>query len=325
MKAIQLTALGAPDVLKLIDVPVPKPAADEVVVKVAAAGVNYKDVSMRRGWSITPLQPPYIPGVEAAGVVESVGASVKDVTVGERVAYVALSVGSYAEFAAVKADRLIPVPDDVSLEDAAALTVQGLTAHYLLYEYALVGPGKSVLVHAAAGGMGRLLCQWAKHLGARVIGTTSSSAKAAVAREAGADDVILYNDQDFVAETLRLTAERGADVVFDGVGKSTLPGSLEAVATRGCIVLYGSASGPSEPIAPNELQKRSRTIAGGDLFDFIVQREEMLSRSRQMFAGVRAGWLRQSITRFPLEAAAQAHQLLEDRANTGKVILTVNV
>ena len=214
------------------------------------------------------------------------------------------------------------MPADVTLQTAAAVAVNGMTAHYLLHEYAGVRPGKTVLIHGAAGGMGLILVQWARHLGARVLGTVSTAEKAQLARDAGADEVIRYTEVDFVEEARRLTGGRGVDLVIDGVGRTTLHGSLDCLARRGTAVTYGHASGVPDPLPPLSLIGGSRTLAGGNLFDFIADREEMLTRADAVFAGLRAGWLDlKAETVLPLGEAARAHELLTSRNSAGKIVL----
>ena len=222
---------------------------------------------------------------------------------------------------------MIPLPQDFSFEQGAAFPLQGMTAHYLLHEFRKLKPGDVVLIHAAAGGMGLLLVQWAKHLGARVIGTVSTEEKAKAAREAGASDVILYTKQDFVAEVKRLTNGHGADLIIDGVGKTTFAGNLEAAAIRGNIVIFGAASGPADPIVPNSLMMRALSISGGSLPNFLLSREEFLSRAQAVIKGIREGWLKLKINKvIPLAQASEAHRLLENRQTMGKILLdTENV
>jgi NADPH2:quinone reductase len=320
MKAIRVTAFGGPEVLALADVERPVPGNGEVLVRVAAAGVNYMDVGQRRGRP--GLTVPYTPGGEASGTIEEVGPGVDGVKAGDRVAY-AMVPGSYAEFALVPASRVLAVPADLDLVLAAALPLQGLTAHYLLHEFVPVGKGTTVLVHAAAGGVGLLLTQYATHLGAHVIGTTSSAEKAEKAKKAGARDVILYTQTDFVAEVKRITGGKGADLILDAVGKTTFPGDLEAVRTRGHVVIYGAASGQADPISPNSLSARALTVSGASLLNFIATREELLRRATDVFAGLREGWLKLTIERvLPLAKAAEAHRLIESRTTSGKLLLT---
>jgi NADPH2:quinone reductase len=322
MKAIRVSEYGGPEVLREQEVEVPSVGPGQVLVRLHAAGVNFADVYQRRG-GFGPSQLPFTAGREGAGVVESVGAGVDTVKPGDRVAYAGVH-GSYAEASVVPADRLIPLPADLPFEQAAAFPLQGMTAHYLLHEFRPVKPGMTVLVHAAAGGMGLLLVQWAKHLGARVLGTVSTEAKVQAAREAGADAVIQYTQQDFAAATRRLTGGAGADLIIDGVGKTTFPGDLEAVAVRGHIVVYGAASGPADPISPNELMPRSLTVSGGSMGNYIASRAELLRRAEDVLTGIREGWLRLRIGRvLPLAQAAEAHRLLEGRQSLGKIVLRV--
>jgi NADPH2:quinone reductase len=321
MKAIRVTQFGGPEVLRLQDVDLPAPGPGEARVRLHAAGINFVDVYQRRGTYSGPL--PFTPGREGAGIVESVGEGVREVRPGARVAYTGV-LGSYAEASLVPAERLIPLPDDFSFEQGAAFPLQGMTAHYLIHEYRRPGPGDTVLIHAAAGGMGLLLVQWARHLGARVLGTVSTEEKARAARAAGADEVIRYTQQDFVAEVKRLTQGRGVDLIIDGVGKTTFAGDLEAAAVRGHVVIFGAASGPADPIVPNSLMPRSLSVSGGNLGNYTRTREEMLRRARDVMEGLGAGWLRLNIGRvFPLEQAALAHRLLEGRGSVGKLVLTI--
>ncbi|PJD95017.1 MAG: NADPH:quinone reductase [Parachlamydia sp.] len=321
MKAIVVSQYGGPEVLQLQEVEIAKPGKGQVLVRLAATGVNFIEIYQRRG--TYPKKLPYIPGSEAAGVVEAIGEGVTEFGVGDRVAYVHQS-GAYAEASVVDADSLIPLPADFSFEQGAAFALQGMTAHYLLHEFRKLKPGDVVLIHAAAGGMGLLLVQWARHLGARVIGTVSTEAKAQAAREAGATDIILYTKQNFVEEIKRLTNGHGADLIIDGVGKTTFAGNLEAAARRGNIVIFGAASGPADPIAPNALMVRSLSISGGSLYNYILSRTEMLSRAEAVIKGIQEGWLKLKIDRaLPLAQAAEAHRLLENRQVIGKVILTM--
>lgn len=319
MRAIQISQYGGPEVLKIKDTKIGAPGKGEALIRIEAAGVNFIDIYQRRGTYPVPL--PYIPGLEASGVVEAIGEGVKNVRPGDRVAY-ADKPGSYAEQSLVNAERLILLPSELSFEQGAALPLQGMTAHYLLHEFRKIKPNDIVLIHAAAGGMGLLLVQWAKHLGARVIGTTSTEEKARIAKEAGADEVIIYTKQDFVEEVERLTNKHGADLIIDGVAKTTFPGNLEAAALRGNIVIYGAASGPAEPISPNILMKRSLTVSGGMLFNYILTKEELDMRAQAVIEGVKKGWLKLRIDHsIPLEKAADAHRKLEDRQSIGKIVL----
>jgi len=320
MKAIQVQKPGGPEALTLVDLPVPTPKPNEAVVKIAAAGVNFIDVYFREGRYPSPL--PFVDGQEAAGTVTAVGSEVKSLKVGDRVAYTGI-LGSYAEYAAVPADRLVQVPQGLSDQQAAASMLQGMTAHYLLYSVYPVKKGDTVLVHAAAGGMGLLLTQMAKNLGARVIGTVGSEEKARLAREAGADEVINYSTQDFEAETKRLTASKGVDVVYDGVGKSTFDKSLEVLRPRGYMVLFGGASGPVPPIDPLRLTQRgSIFLARPSLAHFIATREELEKRAGDVLGWIAAGKVKLRIAHtYPLTEAQQAHRDLEGRKTTGKILL----
>jgi NADPH2:quinone reductase len=322
MKAIRVTAFGGPDVLTLADVERPTPKAGEALVRIAAAGVNYMDIGQRAGRRAGQALP-FTPGGEASGTVESVGDGVTDVKPGDRVMY-AMIPGSYAEYATVPATSLVHVPPDIDLVQAAAIPLQGFTAHYLLHDFRTVGPGTTVLVHAVAGGVGLLLTQYATHLGAHVIGTTSSKEKAAKAKAAGARDVIIYTETNFADEVKKITGGKGVDLILDAVGKTTFPGDLEAVRSRGQIVIYGAASGQAEPISPNvALSGRALTVSGASLSNFIPTRADILRRADDLLAGLRAGWLKLTIDRvLPLAQAAEAHTLLESRATSGKLLLT---
>lgn len=327
MRAISIPETGPPNVMQIRDVADPTAGPGEALVRVVAAGVNFADVVMRSGR--IPSALPFVPGVEGAGVVVAVGAGCEDVAVGDRVAWAPVMgagavVGSYAELEAVSADGLVPVPDEIPLETAAAVMLQGLTAHYLVHDKVTVGRGTRVLVHAAAGGMGLLLCRWLSRLGAHVMGTVSTPEKAAHAREAGADDVILYEDEDFAARVLELTEGAGADYVIDGVGRTTFRKNLECLAVQGHVCLYGMASGPPDPISPLELLPKAICVSGGMMTNFLRTRAEVLRKGAEVFEGVREGWLAPPrVTTLPLEEAARAHALLEDRASAGKLVLQV--
>jgi NADPH2:quinone reductase len=322
MKAIQITQYGGPEVLKIQDVQIEKPGRGQALIRLKVAGVNFVDTYQRKG--IYPVNLPYIPGLEGSGVVEAIGEGVSNVKPGDRVAYVH-EPGSYAEQSLVKAEHLILLPASLSFEQGAAFPLQGMTAHYLLHEFRKIKPSDIVLIHAAAGGMGLLLVQWAKHLGARVLGTTSTEEKAKIAKEAGADEVILYTKQDFVSEVKRLTNGHGADLIIDGVGKTTFTGNLEAAALRGNIVIFGAASGPADPISPNTLMRHSLTISGGSLFNYLLSTEELQGRARAVIEGLQMGWLKLRVDSvFPLEKAGEAQQKLEERKTSGKVLLTIS-
>ncbi|MBI3969480.1 MAG: quinone oxidoreductase [Chloroflexi bacterium] len=320
MRAIRLLQTGGPEVLQLEEVPKPEPGAGQALVRLHRAGLNFIDIYFRRGQN--PIASfPYTPGLEGAGVVESLGPGVEGVKVGGRVAYVS-TPNSYAEYVVVPVERLIPVPDGVDWDAAAALPLQGMTAHYLLHSAHETKPGETVLIHAAAGGMGALAVQIAKRMGARVFGTVSTEEKAKIAREAGCDEVILYTQQDFAAEAKRLTGGKGVDFVIDSVGKTTIPKSLEAIRVRGQVIICGSASGPADPIGPNSLQNGAKTLSGSSLAFYTQDREELLWRSGDVFKWYTDGSLRLRIDSvFPLAEAAAAHHHLESRAATGKVLL----
>lgn len=319
MKAIQISEYGESDVLKLKEIKLESPKKGQALIRIKAAGVNFIDIYQRRGRY--PVTLPYVLGFEASGVVEAVGEDVKNVKPGDRVAYVH-EAGSYAEQNIVRAENLIPLPAEFSFEQGAAFPLQGMTAHYLLHEFRKVKPNDVILIHAAAGGMGLLLVQWAKHLGARVLGTASTEEKAQIAKDAGADEVIIYTKQDFVAEVHKLTNKHGADLIIDGVGKTTFQGNLEAAALRGNIVIFGAASGPADPIAPNDLMKRSLTISGGMLFNYLLSTQELMMRAKTVVEGIQKGWLKLRIDQaFPLEKAAEAHAKLESRGTSGKILL----
>jgi NADPH2:quinone reductase len=321
MKAIRAHRLGGPEVLSYEDVPDPEPGPGQALVRVEAAGVNFIDVYFRTGLYKGPV-PPFVLGQEAAGTVIALGSDVTDVAVGDRVAYTGVQ-GTYAELAAVPAARLVKLPEGVSTRQGAAAMLQGMTAHYLTHSTYPLKAGDTCLVHAAAGGVGRLLCQMAKLRGARVIGTTSSEEKARLAREAGADEVILYTEQDFAAEAKRLTGGRGVQVVYDGVGKATFEKSLDSLALRGMMVLFGQSSGPVPPFEPSLLNaKGSLFLTRPSLHHHVVTREELMQRASDVLGWIGEGKLRLHIgLELPLAEAAEAHRSLEGRRTTGKVLL----
>ena len=322
MQAIKVSNYGDATVLKLSNAE-PNPAAGrgQALVRIHAAGVNFVDIYQREGRYAVGV--PYIPGLEASGVVEAIGEGVTGFDRGDRVAYTG-QIGSYSEYVAIDVDKLIKLPRGLSFEEGAAFPLQGMTAHYLLHEYRKLGPGDVVLVHAAAGGVGLLLVQWAKHLGATVIGTVSTDDKARVAKEAGADHTIIYTKQDFAVETKRLTNGNGAQLIIDGVAKSTFAGDLEAVAMFGHIVIFGAASGPADPVSPNALMARSVSLSGGSLFHYAATREDVQRRSRAVLQGMAEGWLKLRIDHIiPLGEAEKAHRLLEGRQSVGKIVLKV--
>jgi NADPH2:quinone reductase len=320
MKAIQVQKTGGPEVLTLVDLPVPKPKANEALVKIAAVGVNFIDVYFREGRY--PAQPPFIDGQEAAGTVTEVGSEVKSLKPGDRVAYTGV-LGSYAEYTVAPADRLVRVPDKIKNQEAAAAMLQGMTAHYLVHSTYPLKKGETALIHAAAGGVGLLLVQMAKNIGARVIGTAGSEEKAKLARDAGADDVIIYTQQDFAEETKRLTDGKGVHVIYDGVGKSTFDKDLGLLRPRGYLVLFGGASGPVPPFDPIILsQKGSLFLTRPSLTHYIATREELEQRAGDIFHWISEGKLKLRIEHvYKLEQAQQAHRDLEGRKTTGKLLL----
>ena len=320
MQAIRIHEHGGPETLKLEEISTPRPGSGEVLVRIHKVGLNFIDIYHRRG--SYPRELPFTPGLEASGVVEVVAPGVTQVKAGDRVGYTG-QPGAYAEYSVVKAESLISLPDWMDFEQGAAFPLQGLTAHYLINEYRKPKEGDTVLIHAAAGGMGLLLVQWAKHLGARVLGTVSTDEKARMAKEAGADEIIDYTRQDFVQAVKKLTDGEGVQLIIDGVGKTTFPGDMEAAAIRGTIVIFGSASGSAEPISPNALQARALTVGGGSLFNFMRTREEMLVRASDVLQAIEAGWLKLRVDRtLPLKDASEAHRLLEGRKTIGKLVLT---
>ncbi len=320
MKAIQVQKTGGPEVLTLVDLPVPKPKANEAVVKIAAIGVNFIDVYFREGRY--PAALPFVDGQEAAGTVTEVGSEVKTVKPGDRVAYTGV-IGAYAEYAAVPADRLLHVPDKITDEQASAAMLQGMTAHYLVNSTYPLKKGETVLIHAAAGGVGLLLVQMARNIGARSIGTVGTEEKAKLAREAGADEVILYAQKDFEVETKRLTENKGVHVVYDGVGKSTFEKGLNVLRPRGYMVLFGGASGAVPPFDPIALsQKGSLFLTRPSLVHYIATRQELEQRSSDVFNMIIAGKLKLRIGHvYKLEEVQQAHRDLEGRKTTGKILL----
>src|SRR5467141_42744 len=322
MKAIRVHAPGGVEALRLEDIPQPAAAAGQAVVKIAAAGVNFMDVYQRTGQYKTPQPLPLTLGQEAAGVVTAVGPGVTDVRVGDRVAYTGVQ-GAYAEYAAVPADRLVALPDGVSAQQGAAVMLQGITAHYLATSTYPLKAGDTCLVHAAAGGVGLLLVQIAKRRGARVIGTVSTTEKAALARDAGADEVILYTERDFDAEVRRLTDGLGVQVVYDSVGKTTFDKGLNVLARRGMMVLCGQSSGAVGPLDPQLLnQKGSLFLTRPTIAHYIATRSELLARAADVLGWLRAGTLKLRIgLELPLAQAAEAHRRLEGRQTTGKVLL----
>jgi len=320
MKAIRVHENGGPEVLKVEEIPQPTPKAGEALVAVEAIGLNFIEIYFRRGWYKAAL--PFTPGSECAGTVVSVGEGVADIVPGNRVATVA-AAGSYAKLAIVPAVRLVPLPEAVTSRQGAAALLQGMTAHYLATSVYPVKLGDTCLIHAAAGGVGLLLCQIAKKLGARVIGTVSTREKAALAKEAGADEVVLYTEKDFAAEVKSATGGRGVKVVYDSVGSATFEKGLDVLAPRGMMALYGQSSGPVSSFDPQVLNaKGSLFLTRPSLFHYVATREELLRRAGDLFAWIRDGSLKLRVgAEFPLENAAAAHLALEGRKTTGKVLL----
>ena len=320
MKAIQVKRTGGPEVLELAELAVPEAKGNEAVVKLTAAGVNFIDVYYREGRYKAVL--PFVPGQEGAGQISSVGPDVKQLKVGDRVAYTAI-MGSYAEYAVVPEDRLVKIPQGVSYQQAAGAMLQGMTAHYLSHDTYPLKKGETALVHAAAGGVGLLLVQMAKNIGARVIGTVSTEEKAKLARDAGADDIILYTQSDVEIETRKLTDGHGVDVVYDSVGKTTFEKGLNVLRPCGYMVLFGGSSGAVPPFDLIQLsQKGSLYVTRPTLAHYIATREDLERRSGDVFGMIAAGKLKLRIDHtYPLKDAAQAHRDLESRKTTGKLLL----
>ena len=319
MRAVIVNEIGGPEVLTQAEVDRPSPAPDQVLVDVTVSGVNFLDVYQRTG--ATPLRPPFAAGVEGVGLVAEVGTSVTDLHVGQRVGWLAGGQGSFAGAAVVAADKAVPVPDEVDDETAAAVLMQGVTAHYLATDTYPIQPGDPVLVHAAAGGVGQLLTQIAKLRGGRVIGTVSTEAKAGAARAAGADETLLYDD--FAAQVRRLTGGAGVAAVYDGVGASTFEGSLASLRPRGVLVVYGTASGPTPPL------EIPRLNTGGSLYvtrpsvvHYTATAEELRGRTRALFNWIARGEVQVHIGgRFPVAQVREAFTALESRQTTGKLLL----
>ena len=321
MHCIRIHAHGGPDALRLDSLDVPRPGPGEALVRIAASGVNYLDVQYRTGRQKGPALP-FVVGSEAAGVVEAVGDGVTDIRSGSRVAY-AMILGTYAEYAVVPAARLVPLPAHIDEQTAAAAMLQGMTAHYLTGSTVPLGPGSTVLVHAAAGGVGALIVQAARIRGARVLATAGTDAKAAIARAAGADEVIVYTRTDFQPEVQRLTDGRGVDVVYDAIGRDTFDRSLACLRPRGYMVLFGFASGPVPPFDPAQLGvKGSLYLTRPGLNQYIATREELLMRANEVFGWLASGAMKLRIDRvLPLAQAADAHRALEGRETAGKILL----
>jgi NADPH2:quinone reductase len=319
MLAIQFVRTGGPEVLEAVELDVPSPGPGQILVRHQAVGLNYIDTYHRSG--LYPLKLPTVIGLEAAGLVEAVGEGVTRFQVGDRVAYNG-TMGAYAEAAVVPADRAVKAPDAVSLETAAAVLLKGMTAEFLVRRCFHVKPGDLVLVHAAAGGVGQILVQWCKALGATVIATVGGEAKAAIARDLGADHVIDYGHEDVAARVAEITGGKGVAVVYDGVGKDTWAASLKSLARRGVMVTFGNASGPVPPFAPLELGAKSAFVTRPRLFDYIVTTEELDESADALFAVLASGAVKIDIGQtFPLAEARAAHEALEGRRTTGATLL----
>lgn len=319
MHAIRVSRHGGPDVLEWCEIEEPRARADEIVVDVYAAGVNFIDIYQRTG--LYPLELPFVPGQEGAGVVVEVGGNIEDFSPGDRVAWAPVT-GSYAERRALPASKAVPVPAGVATDVAAASMLQGMTAHYLTRSTFAVAPGHRVLIHAAAGGVGLLLIQMVKALGARVAGTVGSEEKAGLARAAGADAVILYRETDFAEEVRRWTDGEGVDVVYDSVGQSTFEKSLACLRPRGLLVSFGQSSGPIPPFEIRRLSAGSLFLTRPSLGHYVPTRADLLDRARDVLGGIAAGDLRIRIdSRYPLAAASDAQRRIESRESAGKVLL----
>ena len=320
MRAIQFTQTGGPEVLTFKDLPTPQPKSGEALIRLTAIGINYIDTYHRSGLYAVPL--PFVPGTEGAGVIEQVGEGVTGLAVGQRVAFATQS-GAYAEYAVVPADKLVPIPDGLTDQQAAAALLQGMTAHYLAYTTYPIRPGDTVLIHAGAGGVGLILTQMARRRGARVITTVSTEEKAQLSRENGADDVILYTQTDFADEVKKLTSGQGVHAVYDSVGQSTFEGSLNCLRPLGTMVSFGNASGAVPPFAPAILAaKGSLMFTRPILGHYTLTRSALLERAGAVFNGVASGELNLLIQPpYALADADQAHRDLESRSTTGKLLL----
>ncbi|MDD3448523.1 MAG: quinone oxidoreductase [Gammaproteobacteria bacterium] len=322
--AIRIHELGGPEVLRWEEITVGEPGPGEVRLRQTAVGLNFIDVYFRTGLYKAPALP-FIPGLEGAGVVEAVGAGVDALAVGDRVAYATQPLGAYAEARVMAADRLVKVPDSVDDDTAAAMMLQGMTAQYLLRQTFPVQAGQTILFHAIAGGVGLIACQWAKHLGATVIGTVGSEAKAELARAHGCDHTINYKSEDFVARVREITEGRGVPVVYDSVGRDTFMKSLECLSPRGMLVSFGQSSGAVAPLDPGILSARgSLYLTRPTLFTYTAKPEDLQATARELFEVVGAGHVKIEVNqRFPLRDAAEAHRALEARRTTGSSVLTV--
>ncbi|PON39657.1 Alcohol dehydrogenase superfamily, zinc-type [Trema orientale] len=321
VKAFRVHELGGPEVLKWEDVEIGEPKEGEIRVRNKAIGLNFVDVYFRKGVYKAPTMP-FTPGREACGVVTAVGPGVTGWQVGDLVAYAGNPMGSYAEEQILPADGVVPVPDSISPVTAASILLKGLTVQFLLHRCYKVEPGHTILVHAAAGGVGSLLCQWANALGATVIGTVSTKEKAAQAKDDGAHHVIIYKEEDFVARVNEITLGKGVDVVYDSVGKDTFQGSLACLKLRGYMVSFGQSSGTPDPVPLSDLSAKSLFLTRAMLSHYNVTRDEQLWAAGEVFANVASGVLRVRVNHtYPLSQAPQAHADLENRRTTGSVVL----
>jgi NADPH2:quinone reductase len=321
MKAIRVHEPGGPEVLRWEDVSVGEPGPGEARVRHTAVGLNFVDVYYRTGLYKPPAYP-FTPGSEAAGVVEAVGAGVADVKPGMRVAYGAAPLGAYAQARLVPADRLVPLPDGIDDRTAAAMMLKGMTAHYLLLRIGQIKKGDTILIHAAAGGVGLIVCQWARSLGATVIGTVGSDEKAELARAHGCQHPIVYTRERFAERVKQITGGKGVKVAYDSVGKDTLLGSLECLQMLGTVALFGQSSGPVPPFDPSLLARGSNFITRPTLFQYVAAREDLLAAARALFDVVLSGAVKVEVRQtYPLSEAARAHRDLESRRTTGSSVL----
>jgi len=319
MKAIRVIEYGTADVLKIENVEIPDPKVDEAKVNIKAVGVNYIDIYHRKG--LYPNIVPFTLGMEAAGIVDAIGKNVSEVKKGDRVAY-AMNLGSYAEYAIVPAWKLAPIPDYMDYNTAAAIMLQGMTAHYLTQSTFKIEKYNTILLHAAAGGVGLLLTQIAKNLGARVIGTVSNEEKAKLAKQAGVDDIIIYTKDDFEEKVKEFTDDIGVDVVYDSVGKITFEKSIKCLKNRGYLVLFGQSSGPVLPFELNTLSDGALFITRPSLKYYVTNRQELLQRTNDLFQWIKEDKLKLKIFKtFPLSEAKEAHKALESRETSGKLLL----
>ena len=320
-RGIVLREPGGPEKLLYESVPVGDPGADELLIRHTAIDVNFHDTYVRSGLYKT-FKPPGIPGLDAAAVVEKIGANVKEFAVGERIYYIDAAYGAYCERRVLPAHLAVPVPDDISDEVAAGVTLKGMTVSMLVQHVHAVRPGETLLIHAAAGGVGQPLVRWAKHLGATVIATVGSEPKAVIARECGADHVILYRSENFVARVAQITQGRGVDVAYDSVGADTFAGSIECLGFLGTLVNFGQSSGPVPPFSISTLANRSNGVIRPMLFHYIRDRPALAAMAAETFAALREGVIHGDIgQRFPLSRAGDAHIALESRATSGATVL----